>query len=298
MGGRVAEITVRRRGELTRGVFGVLLDHPEGLAAKEVLARLRETVPPTPFEASEYSNLPGVERYGKIVRFGTIAPVKAGWLVKSRGIWTLTEAGIEAYNRITDPEEFTQALRAAYRQWRRNSTEPDEEGDGEAEEPTAGVTLEEAEEAALEQIRAHIAQISPYDFQDLIAGLIEATGYHVSWVAPPGPDRGVDIVASGDQLGIAEPRVKVQVKHRASTADVSDLRSFWAVLGTNDVGIFVSTGGFTRDAQFEARGHETRRLTLLDLDRVLELWIANYDKIDERRRALLPLRPIHFLAIA
>lgn len=292
----MAEITVRRRGELTRGVFGILLDHPEGLVAREVLARLRQVVPPTPFEASEYPNLPGVERYGKIVRFGTIAPVKAGWLVKNRGVWTLTEAGIEAHARITDPEEFTRALRTAYRQWRRNRVEPDPDEDGEPEEPSAGITLEEAEEAALEQIRDHVAQISPYDFQDLIAGLIEATGYHVSWVAPPGPDRGIDIVASGDQLGIAEPRVKVQVKHRTSTADVGDLRSFWAVLGTNDVGIFVSTGGFTRDAQFEARGHETRRITLLDLDRVLELWIANYNRIDERRRALLPLRPVHFLA--
>lgn len=292
----MAESTVRRRGQLTRGVFAVLREHPEGLPAKIALARLREQVPPTPFEASEYPSLPGVERYGRIVRFATIAPVKAGWLVKHKGTWTLSEAGIEAYERITDPEEFTQALRTAYRQWRRSRVEPDEDVDGGSEEPSAGVTLEEAEEAALEQIRAHVAQISPYDFQELIAGLIEATGYHISWIAPPGPDRGLDIVASGDQLGIAEPRVKVQVKHRASTADVSDLRSFWAVLGTNDVGIFVSTGGFTRDAQFEARGHETRRITLLDLDRVLELWIENYDKIDERRRALLPLRPVHFLA--
>lgn len=293
----MAEITVRRRGELTRGVFGILLDQPDGISAKEVLARLREIVPPTPFEASEYPNLPGVERYGKIVRFATIAPVKAGWLVKNRGVWTVTEAGIEAYGRITDPEEWTRALRSAYRQWRSSRVESDEDIDVGLEEPSSSVTLEEAEEAALEQIRAHVAQISPYEFQDLIAGLIEATGYHVSWVAPPGPDRGIDIVASGDQLGIAEPRVKVQVKHRTSTADVSDLRSFWAVLGTNDVGIFVSTGGFTRDAQFEARGHETRRITLLDLDQVLELWIANYDKIDQRRRALLPLRPVHFLAM-
>lgn len=293
----MAEVTVRRRGELARGVLGVLLGHPDGLPAREVLVRLREAVPPTPFEASEYPNLPGVERYGRIVRFATIAPVKAGWLVKNKGVWTLTEAGIEAHARITDPEEFTQALRAAYRQWRRSRPEPEEDADEVPEEPTSSVSLEEAEEAALEQIRAHVSQISPYDFQDLIAGLIEATGYHVTWVAPPGPDRGLDILASGDQLGIAEPRVKVQVKHRTSTADVGDLRAFWAVLGTNDVGIYVSTGGFTRDAQFEARGHETRRITLLDLDRVLELWIANYDKIDERRRALLPLRPVHFLAI-
>jgi restriction system protein len=92
--------------------------------------------------------------------------------------------------------------------------------------------------------------------------------------------------------------VKVQVKHRGSAADVSDLRSFLAVLGTHDVGIFVSTGGFTRDAQTEARSHETRKITLLDLERVLALWVANYDRVDEARRALLPLRPVYFLAPA
>lgn len=120
--------------------------------------------------------------------------------------------------------------------------------------------------------------------------------YHVLWVAPPGPDRGIDIVASGDQLGIADPRVKVQVKHRGSAAEVGDLRSFLAVLGTHDVGIYVSTGGFTRDAWAEARTHETRKITLLDLERVVELWIANYERIDGAHRQLLPLRPVCYLA--
>lgn len=291
----MAEITVRRTGELVRGVFRLLLDAPDGMHVQEILARLRQIVPPTPFEASEYPHRPGVVRYDKIVRFSTIAPVKAGWLVKAGGVWTLTEEGVAAFERFQDPEDFKRASSTAYRAWRSatNELEPEEDI---AEEPPAGMTLEEAEEAALDQIRSHIERISPYAFQDLIAALIEAMGYHVSWVAPPGPDRGIDIVASSDPLGVSDPRIKVQVKHRSVTADVGDLRSFWAVLGTHDVGIFVSTGGFTRDAQAEARGHETRRITLLDLSKVLELWIENYDRIDERRRALLPLRPVHFLA--
>lgn len=52
----MAEITRERVGELQRGIVRVLLDHPDGLPAKGVLAKLEEEVPPTPFEASDYPN--------------------------------------------------------------------------------------------------------------------------------------------------------------------------------------------------------------------------------------------------
>lgn len=42
----MAEITRRRVGELQRGVFNILLDHPDGLPASEVLDRLEKLVPP------------------------------------------------------------------------------------------------------------------------------------------------------------------------------------------------------------------------------------------------------------
>jgi hypothetical protein len=35
------EITPRRRGELVRGVFKILLSHPDGLPAKTILERLQ-----------------------------------------------------------------------------------------------------------------------------------------------------------------------------------------------------------------------------------------------------------------
>ena len=54
-----------------------------------------------------------------------------------------------------------------------------------------------------------------------------------------------------------------------------------AILGEQDVGIFVSTGGFTSEAQSEARTKETRKLTVIDLERLVDLWIEHYDKITE-----------------
>ena len=297
----MAEITRQRQGELLAGVFEVLQKYPDGLAAKDVLRQVAETVPPTPFEASEYPNRPGVRRYEKIIRFSTVPFVKAGWLVKTKGVWVATDEGLAALSEAgSDVEGWFRAGAAKYREWKKDQPEPEAAPDvneDEIEQAVVTTTFEEATEAAFADIRTHVEAISPYDFQDLVAALLEAMGYHVLWIAPPGPDRGIDIVAGSDPLGVQDPRIKVQVKRRfASATDVSDLRAFMAVLGPRDVGIFVSAGGFTKAAKDEARNHETRRLTLLDLEEFLDLWISHYDRITEDKKLLLPLRPVYYLA--
>jgi len=297
----MAEITARRQGELLAGVFQVLQKHPDGLAAKDVLRQVSEIVPPTPFEAADYPSRPGDRRYEKIIRFSTVAFVKAGWLVKTKGTWFATDEGLSAFDKAgSDVEAWFRAAEAKYREWKKGQPEPDAVSDvdeADIEEAAVRTTFEEATEAAFADIRAHLEAMSPYDFQDLVAGLLEAMGYRVLWVAPPGPDRGVDIVAGSDPLGVQDPRIKVQVKHRfASATDVSDLRAFMAVLGSRDVGIFVSAGGFTKAARDEARNHETRRLPLLDLEQLLDLWISHYGKITEDKKLMLPLRPVYYLA--
>jgi len=68
-----------------------------------------------------------------------------------------------------------------------------------------------------------------------------------------------------------------------------------ALLGERDVGLFVSTGGFTRDAEDEARRQENRRVILVDLKRLFDLWVEHYNDIPEDYRRLLLLKQIHFL---
>ena len=78
-GGGMAEITRKRQGEMLRTVFEILLGQPEGLPAREVLAKAEDRLGLTEFEASDYPSRPGVRRWEKTVRFATIGPVKAGW---------------------------------------------------------------------------------------------------------------------------------------------------------------------------------------------------------------------------
>jgi restriction system protein len=122
-------------------------------------------------------------------------------------------------------------------------------------------------------------------------------GYHVAWIAPPGPDRGIDVIAHTDPLGISGPRIKVQVKRTDGRIPVKDIRSFLAVLSDGDVGLFVALGGFTAEAENEARHQEKRRIMLLDLKQLFDLWVEHYAKIPDPERSLLPLKPVWFLAL-
>lgn len=287
------EITHKRRGELLRKVFEILAQHTDGLPAKEVLQRAEQSLALTDFEKSEYPNRPGVRRFEKIVRFSTITVVKAGWLIKSKGRWALTDTGVKAYQKFQDPERFSQEAARLYREWKETQPEVEEI---EEDSPDAASTLEEAEENAWTEIQEYLQEMNPYDFQNLVAALLKAMGYYVTWVAPPGRDAGVDVVAYTDPIGTKPPRIKVQVKRRAEKIGVDGLRSFMAVLGDEDVGIFVSTGGFTSDAEEEARAQEKRKITLIGLEDLFDLWVQHYDKIAEADKQLLPLKPIYFLA--
>ncbi len=297
----MAEITARRVGELERGVFKILLNEREGLPAHEVLQRMEKVVPPTAFEMSDYPNHPGIRRFEKMIRFATIGPVKAGWLVKDKGRWYLTEEGKKGYATFTDPEAFRRETSRLYYVWK--GKHPKDTGDVADDEvlvtqsaTDATSTFEEAEENAWSEIEQYVQAMPPYDLQKLVAALLRAMSYHVAWIAPPGPDKGIDILANIDPLGTSAPRIKVQVKRRADKITVDGLRSFMAVLGDQDVGIFVSTGGFTSDAESEARTKETRKLTLLDLEKLVDLWVSNYSKIEDSEKRLLPLKPVYYLA--
>ncbi|MGH3055971.1 MAG: Mrr restriction system protein, partial [Gaiellaceae bacterium] len=162
-----------------RGVLGVLIEHPDGLAASEVLKAVEQRVPPTPHEQGYFEKNPGDRRYEKTVRFATIGPVKAGWLVKDKGQWSITDEGRTAYSSFTDPEALEREWSKAYKAWKKAQPEgpASDEEDDETSDVTATATLEEAEEAAWREIREYLGQMPPYDFQDLVAALLRAMGY-------------------------------------------------------------------------------------------------------------------------
>jgi restriction system protein len=148
---------------------------------------------------------------------------------------------------------------------------------------------EETRAKADELISDLISGIDPYDFQQLVAGLLEAMGYRTR-TSERGPDQGVDIIAHPDPLGFEIPRIKVQVKHRQSAAGGPEIRNLVGTLGEGEKGLFVSTGGFTIEAKNE--GRRTTRLTLVDGEEFVNLLTEHYEKLDPDYKAIVPLRKI------
>ena len=288
------EITRRRTGELLKRLFVILSDHPEGMQAADALQALRNSMTLTEHESGTYDD--GSPRFEKIARFSTIVGVKAGWLLKQKGKWTVTEEGKAASAKIKDPEEFYRNAVKLYQDWKSKQPTPPEPDGTEGGDGDASITFEQAEEQSWREIEQYLRSMPPYEFQELVASLLRAMGYHVAWIAPPGKDGGIDILALGDPLGTRPPRIKVQVKRRSDKITVDSLRSFMAVLGDDDVGLFVTTSEFTKDAQDEARLQEKRKVTLVDLEKLFDLWVGHYAKLDEPARRRLPLQPIYFLA--
>jgi restriction system protein len=130
------------------------------------------------------------------------------------------------------------------------------------------------------------------EMQELVAGILRAMGYKTR-ISPKGSDRGKDIVASPDGLGLENPKIVVEVKHRQGSIGSQEVRSFLGGLRASDKGLYVSTGGFSKDAKYEAE-RANIPITLVDSDILVELIVQYYDGFDNETKTLVPLKKIYW----
>lgn len=147
-------------------------------------------------------------------------------------------------------------------------------------------------EQSHELIKDRVVALGPDDMEELVAAILRAMGYEAK-VSPKGPDRGVDVVASRDGLGLTKPRIKAEVKHREGSMGAPAIRSFIGALREGDSGLYISSGGFTREARYEAE-RCAFPLTLLDLDDIAELIVRHYENFDLEGKALIRLVRIYW----
>ena len=299
LGAALADITWKRTGALLRKLFQILMDAPEGLQAAVALAKVAEGETLSEYEAGTYST--GDRRFEKIIRWATVDLVKAGWLLKHKGTWSITDAGRAAYKAYPDPETFYSEAVKLYRKWKQGQTPETpstpatvSEANGDEVEKSNRVTYEQAEEQAWREIENYVKGMDPYKFQELVAALLKAMGYYQSWISPPGKDGGLDIIAHPDPLGTRSPRIKVQVKRTEQKITVDGVRAFLSLIEDDDAGLFVATGGFTSEAHSLTRTSR-RKIRLIDLEGLFDLWVEFYHKLDDRAQERLPISPIYFI---
>lgn len=212
--------------------------------------------------------------YTRRVRWGKTAPrdVLAPSSKNSLG-------GIQTIFAVSD-EVMADLDAAAGRKPSLASDEP--EDDAANDEETLAATYDNG----IELIKDRVNQLDWEDMERLVAGLLRAMGY-----CPKGPDGGRDVVASPDALGLESPRIVAEVKHRKGAMGAPAVRSFIGGLRAGDRGLYVSTGGFTKEARYEA-DRANVPVRLLDLDAFVRHYVEVYDRVDDDTRSILPLTRI------
>lgn len=159
----------------------------------------------------------------------------------------------------------------------------------ENEQTAASIELQ-----AREKIKDMVAALDHHEMEQLVAGILRAMGYKTQ-VSPVGADRGKDIIASPDGFGFENPRIVVEVKHRSGAMGSQQLRSFIGGRHKDDRGLYVSTGGFTKDALYEAERSQVP-VTLWTLDSLVRTLVDNYDKTDAETKRMVPLKRLYWPA--
>lgn len=96
----------KQTGVLVRGLFAILMDHPEGVAVGVAVERLWCA-----------ANGERTQLYEQLMR-ECVAPIKAGWLSGNSCSFTLSEEGRVAFENYADPKEFIgQAGRLSLKGW-------------------------------------------------------------------------------------------------------------------------------------------------------------------------------------
>lgn len=197
-------------------------------------------------------------------------------------IATLSQIGDDVFADLTAAAGTSDDSPSAPAQAADNETTDDDE--------TRRITANEG----IEKIKDRIVALSWEDMESLVAGLLRAMGYRTT-LTSKGGDQGRDVIASPDGLGLTSPRIIVEVKHRGNPMGAPAVHSFIGGLHDSDKGLYVSTGGFTKEALYEAERARVP-VTLLNLDQFARVFVDNYETTDLETSALLPLTRIYWPA--
>ena len=195
--------------------------------------------------------------------------------------------------RIERNDAEARIRQMATNNWKSVTLVPPSLNSDDADADESSIQSIDLEQLARDQISKWIiAKFQGHGLARLVDAILRAQGYETH-VSPAGPDKGVDILASGGPLGFGQPRICVQVKSSDTPVDLPTLNQ---LIGTMqnvqaDQGLFVSWGGFKSSIDREIPSNFFR-VRLWNQDDLIDEILKHYDELDDEIKAELPLKRI------
>lgn len=239
--------------------------------------------------AREIMESNGLPRWRMYAHFFSVDAVKAGYLTKSKGMWTLTPDGVKALD-LGEREYFLKAQQG-YRAWKATQV-------AQAGAKPAGVSavLEDVEDAPPEvrlqdiqrevqiglaaEILENIKACTPTYFERLVVQLLITMGYggsreEAGRAVGRSGDGGIDGVINEDRLGL--DAIYLQAKRWSNgTVGRPEIQQFVGALAGRRAskGVFITTSHFSQEAKDYAAA-STYKVVLIDGERLANLMIEH-----------------------
>jgi len=177
-------------------------------------------------------------------------------------------------------------------------------GSGERDDDPEGQDLEaegiDVVEAARDVIRTFIIEsFKGHKLSELTAAILEAKGL-TCVVSPPGPDKGIDILAGSGPLGLDEPRLVVQCKSEVGSVGSDVVQKLLGVVGGvtgAQQGLLVAFGGINGPAK-QLLNNQQFRIKVWDTDELIDNLLAVFERLDPEIASEIPLQRVWTLSTA
>jgi len=131
--------------------------------------------------------------------------------------------------------------------------------------------------------------LHPKEFEEFIAHLLNIIGFDATPMQYVG-DKGVDVVGVLNADGLANIRLRIQVKRIKGSVGIDEVLRTRGSLGPGDHGAVITLSSFTAQAQEDAQDEEKTPINLIDSDLLVDLILKHYEELDEKYKKLIPLK--------
>jgi restriction system protein len=115
--------------------------------------------------------------------------------------------------------------------------------------------------------------MDPIAFEWLTRRLFVKLGYHEVTVTKQSGDGGIDVRATLAAAGVTKIPISLQVKRQKSPVGRPIVQNLRGSLGPHELGILITSGGFSQEAISDAEDGKKARITLIDGNRLIDLLV-------------------------
>jgi HJR/Mrr/RecB family endonuclease len=139
----------------------------------------------------------------------------------------------------------------------------------------AETAIQNATLEATNALRKYIAEMKPFTFELLVSALFLTLGYKDVVVTKRSGDSGIDVKAVLAVAGVGNIRTCIQVKRQQTPVGRPVVQNLRGSLGPHEVGIVVTSSGFSAEAREEAQDATKAPIALISGQQFAELLLKH-----------------------